>query len=204
MKNKISFAKSVRVLCISAMLIAISVIIGWICKLYMTFDFLGGSVRITFENLPIILSGMAFGPFTGLAVGAASDIVSTAFSQYGLGGINPIITAGSAAVGLVAGLCRYIPGKNGKKSILIPVAAAHTAGSVIIKSIGLYVYHFYVEVTLFGIGFNSLFLRIPTYIIIGAIEYYIISVLRKNRFIAENLDLGYTGKKGMADKNDIR
>ena len=65
---------SVKSLTLAAMLVAMSVVIGIFCKTFL--NFAGGLVRITFENLPIILSGILFGPIVGGLVGAASDLVS--------------------------------------------------------------------------------------------------------------------------------
>ena len=56
-----------------AMLTALSVIIGIVCKNFFTFNVY---YRVTFENLPIILAGIAFGPFYGAACGICADIVS--------------------------------------------------------------------------------------------------------------------------------
>lgn len=188
--EKIKLYGSVKVLCLSALLTAMSVILAFICKLYLNFDVLGGSVRITFENLPIIFSGIAFGPLVGTAVGASADIINTAVSKYGIGGINPIITLGSASIGFLSGLIfKYYKSKSLNKSLLLSVSISHLIGSVIIKSLGLYLYHYYVEIDLFGIKLNSLFLRIPTYIIIGFIEYKLISVFLKNQTIKKQFGI---------------
>ncbi|MBE6632240.1 MAG: folate family ECF transporter S component [Ruminococcaceae bacterium] len=181
---------NIRALCISSLLCALSVIIAFICKLYLNFDVLGGSVRLTLENLPIIISGIAYGPFVGLAVGASADIINTAVSQYGVGGINPLITLGAASVGFISGLCFKITKCAGAKtSVFVSVFAAHLFGSVILKSLGLYLYHFYIELKLFGISFNSLLLRIPTYIIIASLEYYLICIFSKNKSIRAGFGL---------------
>ena len=129
--------RNTKVLAISAFTVALSVLIGWVCKSYLTFG--DGSVRLTFENIPIILSGIWFGPAVGLAVGASSDVISALLSGYS---INPIITVGSAFVGVVSGvLSSYIiKEKKGFLSYLIISVCAHTVGSVIIKSYGLWLY----------------------------------------------------------------
>ena len=89
--RKLPLFGNIRVLCVSALLCGISIVLAWVCKTYLTLVFLGNGVRITFENLPIILSGLWFGPWVGASVGFAADFISTALSQYGLGGINPLI-----------------------------------------------------------------------------------------------------------------
>ncbi|MBR5506708.1 MAG: hypothetical protein IKV88_01530 [Clostridia bacterium] len=56
-KNNKGFS-SVKVLTGAAMLTAFSVIIGIVCKNFLTFNVY---YRITFENLPIILAGLLYG-----------------------------------------------------------------------------------------------------------------------------------------------
>jgi ECF transporter S component (folate family) len=151
---------------------------------------LGGSVRITLENLPIIISGIAYGPFVGLTVGASADLINTAVSQYGVGGINPLITLGAASVGFTSGIIfkMFKKSKPGP-ALILSVFGAHAVGSVLIKSLGLYLYHFYIELSLFGFTFNSLLLRIPTYIIIGSTEYLLLKLICKNKSIRSGFGL---------------
>ena len=66
--------KSIMKLTLAAMLTAMSVVIGIFCKSFLNFG--AGLFRVTFENLPIILSGIMFGPTTGAIVGIAGDLVS--------------------------------------------------------------------------------------------------------------------------------
>ena len=73
-RNQKRIFKSVKMLTVAAMLTAMSVVIGIFCK--NTLNFGNGLYRITFENLPIIMSGILFGPIVGGLVGAASDFVS--------------------------------------------------------------------------------------------------------------------------------
>ena len=74
MNNKSKVFKSVRFLTTAAMLTALSVVIGIVCKNFLNFG--SGLFRVTFENLPIIMSGILLGPAAGGIVGAASDLVS--------------------------------------------------------------------------------------------------------------------------------
>ena len=61
---------SVRVLCLSAMLCAMSYVLAYLAK--MIFGL--GPVRFTLENLPIIFGGVSFGPFVGAMIAAAAHI----------------------------------------------------------------------------------------------------------------------------------
>ena len=157
---------SVRTLTISSLLAAMSVVIGMFCKSVMNFG--DGMFRISFENLPIILSGILFGPVVGATVGVVSDLLSYLLSPQTYP-INIIVTIGAGMVGLVSGIVsKYIVKKQGYLQIILSASAAHLIGSVIIKSIGLF--QFYQWGVLF---------RIPTYLVVGAIEILIICLLYK-------------------------
>lgn len=160
---------SVRKLVLSALLTALCVVIGWVCKAYLTF----GAIRITFENLPVLLAGILLGPVYGAAVGAAADIVSALLAGFG---INPVITLGSAVIGAVAGLMsHYAVKKRGFFQVMLIALTSHVLGSMIIKSIGLWMYDY---------AWQLLALRVPLYFIIGTAESYIIYIMLKNNRIA--------------------
>lgn len=160
---------SLKKLVFSAMLTALCVIIGWVCKAYLTF----GAIRITFENLPVLLAGIILGPVYGAAVGAAADIVSALLAGFG---INPVITLGSASIGLIAGLMsRYLQNNKGFVCVAIVSLSAHVVGSMLIKSFGLWMYDY---------AWQLLVLRVPLYLVIGTIESYIIYIMLKNRILS--------------------
>ena len=169
---------SVRALTLSAMLTAMSVVIGIFCKNFLNFG--GGLFRITFENLPIIISGIAFGPVVGALVGVATDLISYFLSNQ-IYPPNLIVTLGAAIIGLSSGLTgRYLIRRRGYARIIASGALAHLVGSVIIKSIGLFQFY----------GYMVLW-RIPLYMIIAPVEIFLICMLYKNRsfksFIDNNL-----------------
>ena len=87
----------------AAMLAALSAVIGILCKNFFTFNIY---YRVTFENMPVILSGIMFGPVIGAAVGVAADAISCLSSTNP--NLNPIISLGAASVGAVAGFVPYI------------------------------------------------------------------------------------------------
>ncbi|MBO4453210.1 MAG: folate family ECF transporter S component [Clostridia bacterium] len=155
---------------LAAMLMALSVAIGFICKTYLTF----GAVRVTFENLPVLIAGIAFGPVVGALVGIGSDVVSAVFSGFA---VNPIITVGAAAIGACAGLLRlYFFKSNKYVPFLFTALISHAVGSMAIKSVGLYT---------LGFSLPMLWPRIPLYIGIAIAESYIIYILSKNKFVAK-------------------
>lgn len=168
MQKRRSIFKKVITLTTAAMLTALSIVIGIFCKNFLNFGM--GLFRITFENFPIILSGIMFGPWVGAFVGIASDVLSYVLSTQSLA-ITPVVTLGAALVGIVSGaVSHYIVKKDGALRIILSVAAAHLVGSVIVKSIGLFVYYDWLVLW-----------RIPTYAIIASVEAMLICLMNKNK-----------------------
>ena len=166
----ISRAKT-RTLVLSALLAALSIL----CGKYFAFN--TGFLRISFENLPVILAGILFGPMTGAAVGAVADLLGCVMLGYS---INPIITVGAASIGFVAGwVWRLGDRRTPNIRLAFTVAFAHLTGSIIIKSIGLYVfYHFAVSLLL---------LRIPNYILVGGLEFVVLRLLLSNQAFRQEM-----------------
>lgn len=167
--------KNVRALTTSAMLTAMSVIIGILCKNFLNFG--GGLFRITFENLPIILTGILYGPIVGGAVGIATDLISYFLSSQ-IYPPNLIVTVGAMAVGVVSGVVsRFIVKKRGYAQIIISGAAAHIVGSMIIKPIGLFQFYQW-----------SVLFRIPLYLVIAPIEILILCLLYRSSAFRRVID----------------
>ena len=133
------------------------------------------SVRITFENLPLILSGYIFGPWIGLLTGICADITSTA-PTYGLGNINPILTLGSASVGFIAGVVsHYIIPKTSVFQIFATTIISHIIGNMVVKTLGLYIYY--------GTSPVEIWIRIGVYLGIAIVESLIITAILKSKGI---------------------
>ncbi len=176
-KNEKKLFKSVKALDFCAVLTAMSVVIGIFCKSFLNFG--TGLFRVTFENLPIIISGLAFGGIAGGLVGVATDLISYLLSPQ-IFPPNLIVTLGAMSVGVVSGtLGRFFSKKSPYKRIILSGAFAHIVGSMIIKPIGLF--QFYGILVLW---------RIPLYLLIAPLEIFLICLLYKNRqfksFIDEN------------------
>ena len=150
--------------------------IAYVCK-YLTIT---PTIRVTFENLPVILSGFAFGPVTGMLTGLGADILNTAVSQYGIAGINPIITAGAGLVGLTAGVTsRLLQNRRITPRLACAVFASHAAGNMVLKSVGLHVYY--------GTPYSVLALRVPLYLAIAAAEFALLYTLLKSGALRRTL-----------------
>lgn len=160
-KNRKLF-RSIKGMTIAAMLVAMSVVIGIFCKTRLNIG--DGPLRVTFENIPIIMAGVLYGPVVGGLVGACSDLVSCLFSGYAP---NIIVMIGAATVGAISGItCKFFVRQKGRKQIIVSGIFAHILGSMIIKSIGLYQYY----------GVMVLW-RIPIYLVIAPIEIFVICLL---------------------------
>jgi len=144
-----------------------SVVIGIFCKTF--FNFAGGLFRVTFENLPIILSGILFGPIVGGLVGAASDLVSYLLSPQ-IYPPNLIVTAGAFAIGLVSGIVARLVRRRRDVQVILSGSIAHIVGSMVIKTIGLY--QFYGILVLW---------RVPLYLVIASIEILILCFLFRRK-----------------------
>lgn len=173
--TKVALFGSLKTMTMAAMLTAMSVVIGIFCKSFLNFG--GGLFRITFENLPILMSGVMFGPVVGGIVGAATDIVSYFLSGQAYP-INPIVTLGAVAVGVISGVfSRYVFRKKGYFRIIASSAIAHVFGSMIIKPIGLFTFYSW-----------AVLWRIPLYLVIAPLEILILCLMYKNGTVRKLMD----------------
>ena len=171
--------RATKVITTAAMMTAISVLIGIFCKNYMNFGVPPGLFRVTFENLPIIMSGILYGPIIGGTVGVLTDLISYLLSSQAYPP-NLIVTLGAAASGVIAGIvAKFIIRKKGKMQIIVAGALSHLVASMIIKSIGLYQFYGWLVLV-----------RIPLYLCIAPVEIVIICTLLKRKSFARIV--GYT------------
>jgi len=171
--SKVRTFGNLRTLIISALFVALSIVLGK--QLSITV----GAFRISFENLPILMAGVFFNPIVAMIVGLCADVIGCLIVGYA---INPVITIGAMSIGLISGLVSQYCVKNEyslKLRLILSVGLSHIIGSMIIKSIGLYVYYHY--------AVGLLLFRIPLYIVIGTLEIYILYALLKNKSFNEQL-----------------
>ena len=173
-KNKrgsVALFGTLKVMVAVSLLCAMSVILGK----YLAIN-VGEVLRFSFENMTIILAGIMFGPVIGLVAGVAADLIGCLLVGYA---VNPIITAGAAAIGFLSGLLYMLLSKTTLPyavKILMPVFVSHLVGSVLIKSIGLSAfYDMPLAILMLWRGLN--------YLIIGAAEYTLIYFIVKNKAI---------------------
>lgn len=170
--NNFKLFSNVKVLVVTALFIALSIVLGKFTP------FNSDNIRLSFENLTILMSGIFFGPVVGLVAGVSADLLGCLVRGFA---INPIITVGAGFIGFISGFLYNYTFKN--KMLLrtiISVSSAHLIGSVIVKSLGLYVYY--------GTPMAVLVWRVPTYIIISTLEIIIIYRLLKNKGFVNQIE----------------
>ncbi len=112
--------KDVRVLTISAMMLALATILGFL-KVPVT-----QLIELRFAYLPIACTGLLFGPAVGGIVGALSDILG--FIVKPTGPYFPGFTVTAAAAGVIYGAILY-----GKEVTWQRVAAAHLVRTIVVS-----------------------------------------------------------------------
>ena len=165
---------SLKIMVAVALLAAMSIVCGKYLKIPV-----GDIMRFSFENLPILLAGMAFGAFAGVVTGVLADLVGCILVGYA---INPIVTLGAAAIGLLGGLVYWIYKRLPLViRIFITVFSSHAIGSVVIKTFGL--------AKFYSMPFLTLMLwRSVNYLIVGALEFVILYFVMKNKSVSSALE----------------
>ena len=169
-KNKGRMAT--RVLTTAALLAALSAVIGIICKNLFTFNIY---YRLTFENAPIILAGLLYGPVVGTMVGVCADAVSCLMSSNPA--LNPIISLGAAAVGLISGLVPKLIRRGVRTQTVTAVILAHLVGQVGIKSVAKMIY--------FGMPWQGIFLGLAFSAVVGVVEGLLLCWMRSNKSLVK-------------------
>ncbi|MBR4288414.1 MAG: folate family ECF transporter S component [Clostridia bacterium] len=155
-----------KFLSVCAVMAAFSIVLGK----YLAVN-IGENFRFSLENLPLILTGLYFGPAAAAFVGAAADLVGCLMVGYA---INPIITFGAVCIGFFAGIAGIIIKKNSSLRIFSALVLSHGIGSVLIKTPGLYIYYG-------SPFFATLGWRFLIYLGTGLVEFAILFLLTKNR-----------------------
>lgn len=162
-----------------AMLIAVSVVLGILCKNLFT---VAVYYRFTLENLGVIFAGIFFGPASGAIVAFAADAISCLLSTNPA--VNPIISLGAVTVGYLSGaVSRYVfHDKKSTAAIAVSAITAHIVGQVIIKSIAKMIY--------FGMPWYGIFIGLGCSAVAVTVEIVAIRAIYNNpqiyKFINRN------------------
>ena len=174
-KRRVALFGSLRTLVVCSIFVALSIIFGK----YLAIS-VGTMLRFSFENLPVLLAGIAFGPLVGMAVGIVADLLGSVLRGYD---INLTVTLGAAVIGLVGGLCyRLLRRLPDLSRIILSVAIPHLLGSVIIKTVGLSIHY--------TTPLPALMLwRLFNYIIVAAMDATVLYFLLKNKTVRHHLSI---------------
>ena len=152
----------------AALLIALSIVLT---RVFSANLLIAGvpAARLSVGFLPIILAGIALGPYFGMAVGAASDVLG--YFLFPVGVYFPPITLTSALVGLLAYLIyRYTARSREWIRLLSCVAVTQIACSMLLQTLWISI--------LYGKGYLVLFpARAITALITIPIYYFIIHAI---------------------------
>lgn len=174
LRNSVRIFSNLYAMVFAAILVAISVT-GKMFAINI-----GEVLRISYENLPVAMAGIIFGPLAGFAVGVCSDICGCLAVGYS---INPIISLGAGAIGLVCGtVSTFAKNRFSPVWLIISDVAGHIVGSIIIKTIGIAIYYGAEN------GFWALlFTRVGTYVPVVIFEIVIFVFLLTNKHIKKEL-----------------
>ena len=177
MKNEASkkrLGNNLRLLAVSAFLAALSIV----CGKYLALP-VGNVLRFSFENLPILLAGMMFGPITGALVGIVADVLGCVMVAYT---INPLVTLGAACIGLLGGILFRLTKKLPLLwQTCITVILTHLVASVIVKTFGLAAYY--------DMPFHILLLwRLLNYAVVGVVEWLLLYTILKNQALRRSFE----------------
>ena len=177
MKNEASkkrLGNNLRLLAVSAFLAALSIV----CGKYLALP-VGNVLRFSFENLPILLAGMMFGPITGVLVGIVADVLGCVMVAYT---INPLVTLGAACIGLLGGVLFRLTKKLPLLwQTCLTVILTHLVASVIVKTFGLAAYY--------DMPFHILLLwRLLNYAVVGVVEWLLLYTILKNQALRRSFE----------------
>ena len=106
-----------------------------------------------------------------LGADALADIIGGILAGYA---INPLITLGAGAIGLVTGLAwQKLPGLRTGLRLQISVLLGHFVGSMVITSLALRIFY--------GYPWATLAVRIPNALILAAVNTVLLRILLENR-----------------------
>ncbi|MBQ4001193.1 MAG: ECF transporter S component [Lachnospiraceae bacterium] len=131
-----------------------------------------GIAKLTFENVPVVIAGLLFGPVDGMLVGFVGIFLSQVI-RYGIDAstmlwVAPYVLSG-LVVGLGALLCRFRP-KFWQLLVILIVDAMVVTGA---NTVGLYIYYYYILKT----PKETMFAAIPVRLAVSAVKGVLYAIL---------------------------
>ena len=90
---------STKTLVVASLFVGINIVLSRVGAIML----FGGSVRLSFGNIPLILSGLLLGPAAGFMTGIVSDVLGFFINSFG-GAYHPGLTLSSGLTGFIPGL----------------------------------------------------------------------------------------------------
>lgn len=132
MRKTVFVRPTARTIALFAMFVALQVVLSKFLMLQLS-----GSIRLSVDSVPILLSGLWFGPLAGALVGLMGDAIGTLLFPTA-GAYYPPLTLAYILIGLIAGaLGRLLCAKKRGVRISVSVAAAEIIGSLLYKTFAL-------------------------------------------------------------------
>lgn len=103
------FRLTTKSLVIASFFVGINIILSRVGAI-MLFN---NSVRLSFGNIPLILSGLLLGPAAGLMTGVVSDVLGFLINSHG-GAYHPGFTISAGLTGLIPGMIMVWSMRHGK------------------------------------------------------------------------------------------
>ena len=128
---------SVKRLTIMAMMTALTIIVARFCAIPIN-----EGLRLGFDSIPVILTGIWLGPIPAAIVGGLADVIGTLINSYG-GPYFPPMTVTPMLVGVVAGVMAkcVFRGKLNFWKLAVTVVAADVIGNLFYGSLALSWYY---------------------------------------------------------------
>ncbi len=120
--NKIS----TKTLVLAAIFVAMNIILTRVGAIML----FGGSIRFSFGNIPVILSGIILGPAAGAMTGAVGDLLGVFINSHG-GAFHPGFTLSAVLTGMLPGLVVKI--SSVKKLSLFNIVVSNVAILIIVS-----------------------------------------------------------------------
>ena len=137
-----------------ALLVAMSIVFSRVLSIST------GFVRFNLGSLPVLLAALL-----------VADIIGGVLAGYA---INPLITLGAGAIGLVAGYAwQKLPDYRTGLRLSISVLLGHFVGSMVINSLALRIFY--------GYAWSVLLARIPNALVLSAVNIVLLRILLENR-----------------------
>ena len=131
-----------------------------------------GIAKLTFENVPVVIAGLLFGPVDGMLVGFVGIFLSQVI-RYGIDASTMLWVAPYVLSGLVVGLgtllCRFRP-KFWQLLVILIVDAIVVTGA---NTVGLYIYYYYILKT----PKETMFAAIPVRLAVSAVKGVLYAIL---------------------------